>query len=275
MEMKETLTFDDIQIIPKFSDILTRKNCDLSTNLTPKIKLKIPIISSPMDTITEWEMIKELNKLGGIGILHRFMSIEEMIQHLIKADVDTEPIVVAIGTKKDEYWNRVRHAYAHGVTTFLIDVAHGHHKLVEYTIKSLKDRKSDIEIIAGSIATSDAAYDLINWGAAAVRVGLGNGCFTPEMKVKLGNNTYKSIKDISLGDKVYTHTGKVKEVINKFEFNRDEEIMEINGIECTKNHEFYVVHKKYKNDVTDDNIEEYAEWIGAKDLTNDYLLVEI
>lgn len=268
--MKEALTFDDLQIIPKYSDVISRKDCDLSSKVTSKIKLRIPVVSSPMDSVTEWGMMAELNKLGGLGILHRFMDIPEMMSNIGKCEFD--PVVIAIGVK--EYQERVAHAYSYGVKTFLIDVAHGHHKLVENTIKSLKDKYSDIEIIAGNIATSEAAYDLIMWGADSLRVGIGSGCFTPYMKVKISSNKYKNIKDINIGDYVYTHDASLRKVINKFEYYIEEDIIQINDIECTKNHEFYVINKSDLDNIeTDDDIDKYAMWIEADELNENYLLV--
>jgi hypothetical protein len=133
---------------------------------------------------------------------------------------------------------------------------------------------SHVDIIAGNIATRQGAIDLINWGADALRVGIGGGCFTPEMKVGTTEGLVP-IKDVEIGDVVYTHTREPKKVIHKFEYDRDEEIMVINGIECTKNHEFYVVHKQYEDIVTDDNIHNYAMWVSAENLTDEYLLIEL
>ena len=75
--MKEYLTYDDVQILPKYSEVKHRADCNTSTSVTKNYKLDIPIVSSPMDTVTEYEMAYQMSKLGGMGIIHRFLSIEE------------------------------------------------------------------------------------------------------------------------------------------------------------------------------------------------------
>ena len=80
----EAYTFNDVLIVPNFSSVKSRKNIDISTNLTKNIKLKIPIISSNMDTVTGYEMAIEMAKNGGLGILHRFLSIEDQVDMVKK-----------------------------------------------------------------------------------------------------------------------------------------------------------------------------------------------
>jgi len=275
-----TFTFDDLQIIPAYNSVESREHCNTESKLVKEFYLKVPIISSPMDTVTESDMIIELNNLGATGILHRFMPLSERIINLKKCKslTSVKPIIPSIGTSDEEFsifttlWNDFLSELECPI--ILIDTAHGHSIHVERIVKKIKDF-CNIEIIAGNIVTSNAAEDLIKWGVSGLRVGVGNGCFTPEMLVKLDNNIIKSIKNVKIGDIVITHTGEPKEIIAKFEFDRDEEIMEINGIECTKNHEFYVVNKKYEGLINENNIHDYAEWISADKLTNDCLLIEL
>ena len=75
--MKINLTYDDVNIIPKYSELKSRDDVDLSTRFTKNTKLTIPIVSSPMDTVTEYDMAHEMLNQGGVGIIHRFQSIEE------------------------------------------------------------------------------------------------------------------------------------------------------------------------------------------------------
>jgi len=162
-----------------------------------------------------------------------------------------------------------------GANIILIDVAHGHHINVKKMIKSLRETlPSKVDIIAGNISTEESAIDLCEWGADGLRVGIGGGCFTPDMKV-LTSNGLKKIKDVVIGDKVYTHTGELKPVINTFEYDDFDEVYDIDGIEATANHKFYVIHKTKEDLVTDDNIHDYAEWISASELTNEYFLIEL
>jgi hypothetical protein len=94
------------------------------------------------------------------------------------------------------------------------------------------------------------------------------------MEVKTSNGL-KKIKDIEIGDEVFTHTGELKPVINKFEYDDYDEVYDIDGIEATANHKFYVVHSSKVDLVDGDNIHDYAEWIYASDLTDDYFLIEL
>jgi hypothetical protein len=226
-----------------------------------------------------------LAELGGVGCIHRFMSVEDQASEMMRTTVSvvdyiqstwnyTVPLMAAVGANGD-YLERAYELVRSGANIILIDVAHGHHKLVKDAITALKNKlPSYVDVIAGNIATHRAACDLTSWGADALRVGIGGGCFTPEMEVGTTGGLVP-IKDVEIGDVVYTHTGEPKKVIYKFEYDRDEEIMVINGIECTKNHEFYVVHKQYENIVTEDNIHNYAIWVSAENLTDDHLLIEL
>jgi hypothetical protein len=102
---------------------------------------------------------------------------------------------------------------------------------------------------------------------------LALGCFLPATLVYTSKG-FKQIQNIKIGEYVYTHTGEYKKVINKFRYVNNKDIISINGIFSTSNHQYYVINKKYKNLITEKNINEYAEWVAAKDLNSDYLLIE-
>ena len=80
----EGLTFDDVLLIPRLSSINSRKEVDTSSFLTKKIKINIPIVSSPMDTVTEARLAIAIAREGGVGVIHRFMSIEEQVREVMK-----------------------------------------------------------------------------------------------------------------------------------------------------------------------------------------------
>jgi hypothetical protein len=129
--------------------------------------------------------------------------------------------------------------------------------------------------MAGNIATTEAFTVLSNWGADSIRVGVGGGCFTPGTLVRTTEGD-KPIEQIAIGEQVLTHTGNVRSVIDTLCFDRDEEIAVINGIEATKNHEFYVVDKTKQHLITEDNLQEFAYWIEAEHLDKTkHLLVEL
>lgn len=174
------ITFSDVLIKPKYSEVTSRSNVDLTTDMG-KFKLRLPIISANMKHITGEKMAAELSKCGGLGILHRFNTVTDNREQYIDAITPEclgkpRPIVgVSIGVKKEDI-RRFRLLYHHGARIFCIDVAHGHHILVKNMIDLIRQESSnDVCIIAGNIATSDAIYDLANWGADIVKVGIGPG----------------------------------------------------------------------------------------------------
>ncbi len=171
--MKECLTFDDVSIVPKYSDILHRKDCNTMTKVTKNIYLEIPIVSSPMDTITEFDMAWSMAQLGGVGVIHRFMSIEKQVE--IMRSFVSMTVGAAIGATGD-YIERAQALVEGSCKIILIDVAHGHHLLVKDTIGRLKNEVSgNYDIVAGNVATREAAQFMCDAGADAVRVGVGSG----------------------------------------------------------------------------------------------------
>ncbi len=169
------LTFDDVLIVPARSDVRSRRDPRLTTRLTKNIQIEIPIISANMDTVTEYDMALAMHQLGGLGILHRFISIEEQAtqsRKLREAGVKNISASVGVG---DEFKSRAQALIEAGVNLITIDIAHGHSVQMMETMKWLKDTHPNIEIIAGNLATPDAARDLIESGADAIKVGIGPG----------------------------------------------------------------------------------------------------
>jgi IMP dehydrogenase len=169
------LTFDDVLLIPARSDMRSRRDPQLTSQLTKKISIETPIISANMDTVTEAEMAIAMSDLGGAGILHRFVSIHEQVQFVHKVKEQGAKVISAsIGVNTD-YKERAAALIQAGVNVMTIDIAHGHSVQMMETMKWLKDTYSSIEIIAGNLATPDAAVDLIEAGADAIKVGIGPG----------------------------------------------------------------------------------------------------
>jgi IMP dehydrogenase len=180
MKFDEALCLDDVLLVPQYSDIKSRKEVDLTSILDERlnITLSLPIISSPMDTITESEMVRAMSIGGGLGIIHRYNTIEEQIQIVkaIRRSYITSPIGAAIGVTKD-YWERAGVLFESSVDIICIDVAHGHHDSVEKAIKTIRDSYigNKIHIMAGNVATPEAFIALEEWGANSIRVGIGGG----------------------------------------------------------------------------------------------------
>ena len=171
--MKEYLTYDDVQILPKYSEVKHRVNCDTSTYVTKNWELKIPITSSPMDTVTEFTMAQEMNELGGLGIIHRFLSIEEQASQVGR--VTLGPSSAAIGVTGD-FVERAQELVQSGCKILCMDVAHRHHKLVKEAIRRIKNEvNGQVDLLVGNISTGESARDLCEWGADGLRIGIGGG----------------------------------------------------------------------------------------------------
>ena len=181
--MKRYLTYDDVNIVPKYSELESRSDVDLTSKLTKNIELRIPIVSSPMDTVTEFEMAWAISHLGGIGFIHRFMDIER--QSELVASLGNLKVGAAVGVT-DDYLERAKELVKNGCDVILIDVAHGHHKLVKKAVEEFKNEfGEDVEIIGGCIATKEATKDLCEWGVDGLRVGVGNGSLC-ETRIRTG-----------------------------------------------------------------------------------------
>ncbi len=167
------LTFNDVLLIPGYSNF-SRSEITLETNLTHKIKLKIPLVSAPMDTVTESDLAISLAESGGIGIIHRNFSIEEQAGEVKKVKEKNLLVGAAIGPNSG-FEERAAALVSAGVDVIVVDTAHGWTKTQIDTIRYLKQKYSEIEVIAGNIATYDGAMGLIEAGADALRIGMGPG----------------------------------------------------------------------------------------------------
>lgn len=176
------LTFDDVLLVPRRSQIRSRQDVSVTTKLSKRIELSLPIVAANMDTVCETEMAIEMARLGGIGIIHRFMTAEAqaaMVAAVKGAEVDTpggeRPLVgAAIGTDRDAL-NRTHALVDAGVDVLVLDIAHGHSDHAIELLQKLKGELPDTDIIAGNVATRRGAEDLAAAGADAVKVGVGPG----------------------------------------------------------------------------------------------------
>jgi IMP dehydrogenase len=167
------LTFDDVLLKPQYSGF-SRSDIDTSVQLTPKIKLKIPLISSPMDTVTESKLAISLAKLGGIGVVHRNLSIADQVTQVLKVKAKKLRVGAAVGSSPG-YQERVAELLKAGADFILVDSAHGYAKYVIDAVKYIKQHHPETEVMAGSVATSEGAEALIAAGADSLRVGMGPG----------------------------------------------------------------------------------------------------
>lgn len=167
------LTFDDVLVLPNYAEV-KREEIDLTTHLTPTISLKIPLISSPMDTVTTSRMAIALGNLGGMGIIHRNLTIEKQTQEIVLVKQANVRVGAALGVGKD-LEERAKSLVLGEVDILVLDSAHGFSKWVIEAIKYLKETYPEVPLIAGNIATAGGAKALIEAGADALRVGMGPG----------------------------------------------------------------------------------------------------
>lgn len=167
------LTFDDILLVPGYAGF-SRSDINLETKLTKNISLKLPFVSAPMDTVTESALAIELGKLGGIGIIHRNLTIEKQAAEIKKVLKKNLLVGAAVGTGVG-FEERVRALTKSGVTVLVVDSAHGYSKQVIDATRFIRKNYKKAEIIAGNIATGEAAKALIEAGATGLRVGMGPG----------------------------------------------------------------------------------------------------
>jgi len=197
--MRENLTFDDVLIVPQYSDIQSRSEIDTTSKLS-HMHFKLPIISSPMDSITESAMAKTMHTHGALGVIHRYNTIDKQVSICNRANANRT--AAAIGVTGD-YLERAQALVECGVKIICVDVAHGHHILVRQAIEALKNTfGTTVHIMAGNVATLEAFNDLADWGADSIRVGIGGGsiCST-RIQTGHGIPTLQSILDCSMSDR--------------------------------------------------------------------------
>ena len=176
----KSLEYSDIYLVPNYSDITSRKEVDVSSilessNSNIKINLKVPIISANMDTVTGALMARSIRDAGAIGALHRFMDINGSVQEFVDTGLKGNETFVSIGVNKD-WQERASALYDAGARAFIVDIAHGHSKMMKDTIQWLKKKyDKEIFVLGGNVGKAKACVDLHYWGADGVKVGLAGG----------------------------------------------------------------------------------------------------
>lgn len=188
--------FDKYFLIPQYSELTSRKEIDVKTKLTDNIEISHPIISSPMNTVTELDMALAMAKTGSLGILHRYLTIAEQVSLVSKLRVLIHPIGVSIGVNGDSYKRASALINAEAdVLTF--DVAHGDMKVCYDFVKKIKKEYGDVDMVSGNIVTVEAAERYYSAGIDAFRVGIGigGGCIS-RIVCGVGYNQILAIKEI-------------------------------------------------------------------------------
>jgi len=245
----DAVSFDDVMLSPKYSEIKSRSEVDVKVKLSKNIEASLPIVPSNMKTIVSEEMIDIFYQKKSLVVMHRFCSFDEQLniaERFYKkygADVFNY-LGFSIGVKEEDY-KYVDELVELGVKIILIDVAHGDHSLCLDMIKYVAQKYPNVFLIAGNTATYEGTYRLFEAGADMVKVGIGGGCAAEGTRVLMANGTYKNIEDIKVGEKVINMNGKPVKVKNIFN-NEIKNVMKLRNsiyyedMFFTSNHEFYI-----------------------------------
>ena len=199
--IKEALTFDDVTLAPRYSEVLP-SDVDTKIVLSKNLTLKIPILSSAMDTVTESKMAIAIAKAGGIGVIHRNLDIKKQIYEINKVKKKNLIVGAAVGAGPKEI-KRAEAILKEKVDLIVVDTAHAHTKKVSEKIKKNKKKKSKhTTLCAGNIATAEAAKFLIKLGVDIIKVGIGPGSIcTTRLVAGIGVPQLSAILEVKKGTK--------------------------------------------------------------------------
>jgi len=216
-------TFDDVLLVPNYNHYESRKNVDISsTDKNTTLTLKLPVLSSNMDTITEDKMANFMGERGGMGALHRFCSIEENVAMFKKCKY---PAFVSVGCGPKDL-ERAAALRDVGAQYFCLDVAHAHARYVGKTLKNLRDILKDHAcLLAGNVATYAGADYLASCGADLIKVGIGGGSVcTTRLKTGFGIPTLTSIRECARADRSIVADGGIRyagDIVKALAFGAD------------------------------------------------------
>ena len=193
--IKEALTFDDILLVPRYSSVLPSET-NLNINLGNNLNLKIPFLSSAMDTVTESNMAIAIAQKGGLGIIHRNLSIHKQYKEIKKVKSKNLITGAAVGTTNEDL-KRAKSILDAGADLIVIDTAHGHSEKVIKILRKIKKFSSKIPICVGNIASGEAAFKLYNEGADILKVGIGPGSIcTTRMVAGIGVPQITAVSEV-------------------------------------------------------------------------------
>ena len=197
--IKEALTFDDVTLVPKYSSVLP-SDVITKTSLSKNLQLKIPLITSAMDTVTESKMAIAIAKAGGIGVIHRNLDIKKQILEIKKVKSQKLLVGAAVGAGDNEFI-RAKKILKENIDLIVVDTAHGHTKKVGEIITKIKKIKpKKVTLCAGNVATSEAASFLVKLGVDIIKVGIGPGSIcTTRLVAGIGVPQLSAILNVKKG----------------------------------------------------------------------------
>lgn len=272
------LDFDDILISPKRSILTSRADIQLERTLkfyhSPREWSGIPIICSNM-SFCGVEMARKLAEHRMIACLHKYHTVQELHDYFLWYPDNIDYTFVSIGYKKGDLDNLLELSGLLGKQpNICIDVPNGQMDAFVKYCEKVREHFPESIILAGNVTNTSSTEELIIYGGVdIVKCGIGGGCFVSGTKV-LTKNGYKKIELIKVGDEVITHYGRLQKVIGTNARLETNTIIDINGIHCTPNHQFYVISKQDVHIINEHNLIKYAKWVSAADLNEDYFLVK-
>jgi len=197
--IKEALTFDDVTLVPKYSSVLP-SDVITKTSLSKNLQLKIPLITSAMDTVTESKMAIAIAKAGGIGVIHRNLDVKKQILEIKKVKSQKLLVGAAVGAGDNEFI-RAKKILKENIDLLVVDTAHGHTKKVGEIITKIKKIKpKKVTLCAGNVATSEAASFLVKLGVDIIKVGIGPGSIcTTRLVAGIGVPQLSAILNVKKG----------------------------------------------------------------------------
>jgi IMP dehydrogenase len=221
--MKKAITYDDVLLVPSYNHFQSRRDVDISmTDKLGKLSLEFPIMTANMDTVTESGMANYIADKGGIGVLHRFMTIDRNVEEFKNCNNN---VFVSIGCGQSDI-PRIEALRDAGAGYFCIDVAHAHAQYVGKTLKQLREMLGkDACIMAGNVATYAGADYLASCGADIIKVGIGGGSVcTTRIKTGFGVPNLTSITDCARVDRSIVADGGIRapgDVVKAMAFGAD------------------------------------------------------
>lgn len=264
--------FDDILIEPAKQTEINSRFYDVNPKYSNEYVTHYPLFTAPMDSVVDLNNIDEffLNEIP--VVLPRTVKLKEYQKYFYNTKEFYYPLFFSLSLSEfDENYNTG--TFNDKLPKYvLIDIANGHIKKLKDIILEVKKKYPNLVLMIGNIANPETYREYAKLDLAQyIRIGIGNGngCWVDGTLVETKNGLV-DIKNIEINDYVLTHKGNYEKVTNKISYINDKILYEINGEVCTEDHELYVVNISDSNKINDDNYENYAYWIEAKNLNEEY-----
>jgi len=218
----QAITYDDVLLVPNYNHHESRRDVDISvTDRTGKLTLKLPIFTANMDSVTESPMANFIGERGGMGVLHRFLSVDQNVAEFKKCKF---PAFVSVGCSEAEL-QRAEALRDAGANYFCVDVAHAHGKYVGNTLKKLRELLPNACLMAGNVATYAGADYLAACGADILKVGIGGGSVcTTRIKTGFGVPNLTAITECAKVDRSIVADGGIRtpgDIVKALAFGAD------------------------------------------------------